>query len=100
MVVHRRWRHRLLAVAGQFAHHGGHQVLPPAGDLPRGDRRDPIVPESLDEPILEPSQVPADLPGDFGGADPTDCGALVRVHPELDRLAVLDGHSADGQHLS
>ncbi|WP_243726920.1 hypothetical protein [Actinocrispum wychmicini] len=75
VVVHRSWRHRLCSALGEHADGGGGQVVAPAGDLARGDRRDPVVPVAVGEPIPEPVQVPGDLRGDFRGADPSTAAA-------------------------
>ena len=68
VVVDRRRRHRRRGAVPAGAAFGG-QVVPPGGDLARGDGRNPVVPEPGDEPVGEPLQVPLDLPGHLLGPD-------------------------------
>lgn len=70
--VHRGRRHRLLPTIGQGADHGGRQVIAPQRVLAGGHRGDPVVPETVEESLPEPPEVPGD------GVPPRPSGPRVR----------------------
>jgi len=99
VVVDRRWRHRRRGAVPADVAFGG-QVVPPGGDLARGDGGDPVVPEPGDEPAGEPLQVPADLPGHLLGPYAPYCLVEVPLRPCGDAVIGFGGIPARGDYLS
>jgi hypothetical protein len=99
VVVDGRRRHRRgRAVAAAVA--DGGQMVAPGAHLARGDGREPVVPESVDDPGGEALQMPGDLDGDLCRADPAHGQIEVALRPH--RQAVVGRIEVLGKpdHLS
>ncbi|MGV9595464.1 hypothetical protein ACWDR1_02245 [Streptosporangium sandarakinum] len=85
VVVDGRRRHRRgRAVASDVA--GGGQVVAPGAHLARGDGREPVVPEAVGDPGGEALQMPGDLGGDLGRADPAHGQFEVALRPDWEAV--------------
>ena len=99
MVVDRRRRHRRRGAVPADGAFGG-QVVPPGGDLARGDGGDPVVPEPGGEPAGEPLEVPLDLPGHLVGPYAPDRQVEVPLRPRGNAVIGLGGAPVRIDYLS